>query len=44
MDEPASNDRDCRLPAGMEGRADIITHRETILQAGLRTLRLASDL
>ncbi|MEM9155890.1 MAG: HlyD family efflux transporter periplasmic adaptor subunit [Cyanobacteria bacterium P01_F01_bin.33] len=37
-------DRDCRLQAGMEGRADIITRRETILQTWLRTLRLASDL
>ncbi|MEA5471895.1 hypothetical protein [Spirulina sp. 06S082] len=37
-------DRQCTLQAGMEGRADILAHRETVLQFILRRARLISSL
>lgn len=37
-------DRQCRLQAGMEGRADIISRQETVLQFILRKTRLLADL
>jgi len=38
------SDRQCRLQAGMEGRADIISRSETVLQFILRKARLLTDL
>jgi len=37
-------DRSCHLQAGMEGKADIISRRETVLQFILRKARLLSNL
>ena len=37
-------DRQCQLQAGMEGRADIISRSETVLQFILRKARLLTDL
>jgi HlyD family secretion protein len=37
-------ERSCRLQFGMEGRADIISRRETVLQFMLRKARLLTDL
>jgi HlyD family secretion protein len=37
-------DRICRLQAGMEGRADIISRSETVVQFILRKARLIADL
>ncbi|BAZ31801.1 HlyD family secretion protein [Cylindrospermum sp. NIES-4074] len=37
-------DRQCRLQSGMEGRADIISRRETVLQFILRKGRLISNI
>ncbi|WP_341530253.1 HlyD family efflux transporter periplasmic adaptor subunit [Nostoc sp. UHCC 0302] len=36
-------DRQCHLQSGMEGRADIISRRETVLQFILRKARLIAD-
>jgi HlyD family secretion protein len=33
----------CQIQAGMEGRADIISRQETVLQFILRKARLLSD-
>lgn len=39
-----TGDRHCQLQAGMEGRADIISRQETVLQFVLRKARLVSNL
>ncbi|MBW4554256.1 MAG: HlyD family secretion protein [Aphanocapsa sp. GSE-SYN-MK-11-07L] len=36
--------RQCRLQAGMEGRADIISHEETVMQFILKKARLVTNL
>lgn len=38
-----SSDRSCQLQAGMEGRADIISRSETVLQFMLRKARFLTD-
>jgi multidrug efflux pump subunit AcrA (membrane-fusion protein) len=37
-------DRQCHLKPGMEGRADIISRRETVMQFILRKARLITDI